>query len=97
VRNCIAQVKTITYWLKISLKREEFFKQIVKKGAQSGVSSTRGPILNVCMTRWAENIDGWERFALYHPFLIQLLEGIVYGKNLQNTGKAGLERTKRMR
>jgi len=32
VRNSIAKVKGITYWLKISPKREGFFKQIVKKG-----------------------------------------------------------------
>jgi len=56
-RNCIAQVKGITYWLS---KVRGVFKKIVKKGVQGGVSSTCSPILNVCMTRWVENIDGWE-------------------------------------
>ncbi len=29
-------------------------------------------LLNVCVTRWVENIDGWERFSQYHPFLIEM-------------------------
>lgn len=24
------------------------------------------------LTEWLENIDGWERFSLYHPFLIEI-------------------------
>ncbi len=28
-----------------------------------------------------ENIDGWERFALYHPFLIELCEVVLYGNS----------------
>ena len=37
------------------------------------------PLLNVCITRWVENIDGWERFALSHPFLLHMCEVIIYG------------------
>ena len=29
------------------------------------------PLLNICITRWVENIDGLERFSLTHPFLIK--------------------------
>ncbi len=29
-------------------------------------------LLNVCVTRWVENIDGWERFSQYPPFLIEM-------------------------
>ena len=35
---------------------------------------TTGKNLNVCITRWVENIDGWERFSLVHPFLIEMCE-----------------------
>ena len=35
----------------------------------------------MCVTRWVENIDGWERFALAHPFLIEMCEIILYGDN----------------
>ena len=76
-----------------------FFNKIVKKGIQSRVSSSRTPILDVCVTRWVENIDGWERFSLCHPFLIEFFEGIVMVtllKSLQNIGMAGLQKTKRM-
>lgn len=79
VRNCIAQIKNLTHWLKASPKREGFLKVIVRKGIQSGVGATRNPILNVCITRWVENIDGWERFCLCHPFLVQFCEAIIYG------------------
>lgn len=37
------------------------------------------PILNVCITRWVENIEGWERFTLSHPFSVQMCEVIIYG------------------
>ena len=45
---------------KLSPMREGFLKAIVHKGIQSGIVSSRNPILNVCITRWVENIDGWE-------------------------------------
>jgi len=96
VRDCIDQVKSITNWLKYLQNKRDFFKPIVGKNVQSGVSS---PILNVCVTRWVENIDGWEQFSLCHPFLIQLLEGIVYGniaKEFAEYRKGRLHRRKRM-
>ena len=79
VCNCISQIKTITIWIKSSPKREGFLKAIVDKGIQSGIVSSRNPILNVCITRWVENIDGWERFCLSYPFIIQMFEAIIYG------------------
>ena len=79
VRNCITQIKNLTHWLKASPKREGILKAIVRKGIQSCVGATRNPILNVCITRWVENIDGWEHFCLCHPFLVQLCEAIIYG------------------
>lgn len=79
VRNCIAHIKIITVWIKSSPKREGFLKAIVQKGIQSGIVSSRNPILNVCITRWVENIDGWERFCLSYPFMIQMFEAIIYG------------------
>ena len=35
----------------------------------------------MCITRWVENIDGWERFSLSHPFLVQMCEVIIYGNS----------------
>ena len=46
-----------------------------------GASSNRNPILNVCVTRWIDNIDGWERFSLSHPFLVEMLEIIINGSS----------------
>ena len=40
---------------------------------------SRVPLLNTCITRWVENIDGWERFSLAHPFLVTMCEVILYG------------------
>ena len=48
---------------------------------QEGACSNRNPILNVCITRWVENIDGWERFSRSHPFLVEMLEVIVNGNS----------------
>jgi len=58
----------MTHWIKASPKREGFLKAIVHEGIQSGVGASRTPILNVCITRWVENIDGWERFCFVIPF-----------------------------
>ena len=43
------------------------------------MGTTHNPILNVCITQWVENIDGWERFCLCQPFLVQLCEAIING------------------
>ena len=39
----------------------------------------RTPLLNVCVTRWVENIDGWDRFSTAHPFLVKMCQVILYG------------------
>ena len=54
-------------------------KSVCDRGIQSGTNPSRKPLLNVCITRWIENIEGWERFALAHPFLIKMCEVIIYG------------------
>lgn len=84
VRNCISQIKNLTIWIKSSPKRAGFLKAIVHNGIQKGVISSRSPILNVCITRWVENIDGWERFCLSFPFLVEMLEAIIYGTSESN-------------
>ena len=43
------------------------------------MGATHNPILNICITWWVENIDGWERFCLCHPSLVQLCEAIICG------------------
>lgn len=79
VRNCIDVIKNLTRWIKHSPKREGLLKAVYQKGVQAGTNQSRNPILNVCVTRWVENIDGWERFCLSHPFLVHMCEVIVYG------------------
>ena len=33
------------------------------------------------MYNTGENIDGWERFSLSHPSLVQMCEVIIFGNN----------------
>ena len=70
----------MTIWIKYSPKREGLLKCVYEHRIMEGASSNRNPILNVCVTRWIENIDGWERFSLSHPFLVEMLEIIINGK-----------------
>ena len=77
ISNYIERVKSLTLWIKSSPKRESLLKSIYQRGVQSGTTQSRAPILNVCITRWVENIDGWERFSLSFPFLIEMCEAIV--------------------
>lgn len=79
IRNCIDKIKSFTIWVTYSPKREELLKKVYHMGDASLTS--HNPLLNVCITRWVENIDGWERFCLCHPFLLEMCEVIVYGTN----------------
>ena len=81
VQNCIDQIKSLTLWIKSSPKREGLLKAVYQRGVQSSSTSTRAPILNVCITRWVKNINGWEHFSLSHPFLVQMCEVIIYGNS----------------
>ena len=38
----------------------------------------RTPLLNICVTRCVENIDGWDRFSTAFPFLVKMCEVILY-------------------
>jgi len=61
-------------------------KAIIQRGIQKGVS--RNPILNIYITCWIENIDGWERICLSFLFLVEMFEAIIYGMsdgNLRRT------------
>ena len=78
---CIDIVKSLTIWIKSSPKCEGLLKYVCEGRIQEGASSNRNPILNVCITRWVENIDGWERFSRSHPFLVEMLEVIVNGNS----------------
>ena len=78
IRNCISSIKDMTLWLKNSPKREGFFKAISEKQTMDHSATT---LLNVCVTRWVENIDGWEKFSTVHPFLVTMCEGLIYGDN----------------
>ena len=79
IRNCIDSVKAMTLWVKASPKIEGLLRAIYQKGVQEGIASSCAPLLNVCITCWVENIDGWERFTLCHPFLVHMCEVILYG------------------
>jgi hypothetical protein len=78
IRNCISVIKAITLWIRASPKREGLLKEVCKRQQQVGVAH-RAPLLNVCITRWVENLDGWQRFMQCYPYLIEMCEAIVYG------------------
>ncbi len=78
ITNCISQIKSFTLWVRNSDMRLNLLKAVVEKGTHQ---SSRIPLFNVCVTRWVENIDGWERFSLAHPFLIEMCETILYGND----------------
>lgn len=79
VRNAIDHNKSLTLWIKASPKREALLKVVYQNTIQA--TSSRSPLLNVCIIRWVENIDGWERFSLCHPVLVSMCEVIIYGNS----------------
>uniref|UniRef100_A0A1X7UA98 TTF-type domain-containing protein n=2 Tax=Amphimedon queenslandica TaxID=400682 RepID=A0A1X7UA98_AMPQE len=76
IRNCVDAMKSFTIWVKYSPKREGLLKAIA---AEKTHSTSRSILLNMCVTRWIENIEGWERFTQAHPFMLQMCEIIIYG------------------
>ena len=78
IRNCIDSIKSITIWVKYSPKREALLKAIA---GECTYPASRQTLLNICITRWVESIDGWERFSLAHPFLVKMFEVILYGSS----------------
>ena len=78
IRNCVSVIKAITLWIKASPKREGLLKQVCARQQQDGAAN-RAPLLNVCITRWVENIEGWERFMQCHPFLIEMCGVMISG------------------
>ena len=77
ISDCIDQIKSLTLFVKHIAKQEGLLKAIVSKNTEH--TSNRSPLLNVCVTRWIENIDGWERFSTAHLFLVKMCEVILYG------------------
>ena len=63
---------------------EGLLKSIYEHEIQRTTTSLRFPLLNVCITRWVENIDRWEQFSLCHPFLCEMCEVIIYGDRTGN-------------
>lgn len=81
VRNAIDHIKSLTLWIKASPKREALLKAVYQNIVQGHGASSRSPLLYVCITRWVENIDGWERFSSSHPLLVSMCEVIIYGNS----------------
>ena len=40
-------------------------------------------VFNVCVTRWFENLDGYNHFLLTYPFIIEALEVIAHKLHLE--------------
>ena len=78
IRNCIDSFKRITIWVKYSPKREALLKAIA---GEYTYPASRQTLLNICITRWFENIDGRERFSLAHPFLVKMFELTLNGSS----------------
>ena len=78
IRNCTDSIKSTTIWVKYSPKREVLLKAIAGECIYPASTQT---LLNICITRWVESIDGWEHFSLAHPFLVKIFEVILYGSS----------------
>ena len=78
IRNCTDSIKSITIWVKYSPKREALLKATAGECTYPASTQT---LHNICITRWDEKIDGWERFSLAHPFLVKIFEVILYGSS----------------
>ena len=93
VRNAIDSIKGFTLWIKASPKREALLKTVYQDTIQN--TSSRS-LLNVCITRWVENIDGWEQFSLCHPVLVSMCEVVMGIVSMSCIMKDGQLRTKEM-
>ena len=55
-------------------------------------------IFNVCITRWVENLDGYNQFLLAYPYIVESLEVISHkytSRNIQTGVNGTLNQEKR--
>ena len=58
----------------------KLFEKVVK---QNPHHSSQKVIFNVCVTRWVENLDGYNHFLLTYPYIIEALEVIAHKLHLE--------------
>ena len=81
IRNALDTVKdTCMMFVKGSKKISLSHDVVKKKSTFLGTSET---IFDICVTRWVENLDGYNTFLIVSPFIIEALEVIALKLYLQ--------------
>lgn len=81
VRNVLDKVKDVTQMFVKGSKKMNLLQEVVKQNPN--YSEGQKVIFNVCVTRWVENLDGYNQFLLAYPYIVEALEVIAHKLHLE--------------
>ena len=80
IRNALDTVKDTCMMFVRGSKKMSLLRDVVKKNPH--FSEHQKPIFDICVTRWVENLDGYNMFLIVYPFIIEALEVMALKLNL---------------
>ena len=74
IRNVLDKVQEVAQmFIKDSKKNMKLLEEVVKQNPRY---SSQKVVFNVCITRWVENLDGYNHFLLTYPYIEEVLEEV---------------------
>ena len=77
----MTQLKAVCLFFNYSDKRNGLLKNLIEHRLDAS-NPKRKPLLNLCKTRWAERIGAFRHFYQGFTFVVEALEAMVYGSDL---------------
>ena len=81
IRNALDTVKDTYMMFVRGSKKMSLLRDVVKKNPH--FSEHQKPIFDICITRWIENLDGYNMFLIVYPFIIEALEVMALKLHLE--------------
>ena len=83
IRNVLDKVQEVTQMFIKRSKKKKKMKLLEEVVKQNPHYSSQKVFFNVCVTRWIENLHGYNHFLLTYPYITEALEVIAYKLHLE--------------
>ena len=74
VRNTLNIVKKTSKMFVLGLEKMNLLKEVVQQNQH--FTPNQKVVFNVCVTRWVENLDGYNLFLLAYPYIVEYSRNI---------------------
>ena len=81
IRNALGTVKDTCMMFVRGSKKMSLLRDVVKENPH--FSEHQKPIFDICVTRWVENLNGYNMFLIVYPFIIEALEVMALKLHLE--------------